>query len=344
MDNFREWLSDNLRYILLILIIAAVCALGYFGIKFIGSRTANKPADEVVSETSEVASETETEPAVEAPESKEEVETGEEKMPGLSEDIPEGIKTSVGKYFEAAGTGDIELLKSVVDELSPEDEQAFLEGGKTVYSDVKIMSKPGLTDDAKALFVTYNYMNEQEGVTLPGLSTLYVAGAENKIKTKLSAEEENYLSDLEKNADVMDLISRTRTAYVDAIAKQAEEAANVQEDPSVLESDGNAAPAEEQSAEQETQNTEQPAQNTEEQTQNTEQPAPAAPTATDGFTIGGTYTVSPGCNVRPTPDYENEPLGVIEDGTTVEYLGTQNGWYHVKGGGYEGYIGPSFLK
>ena len=38
MDNFREWLSDNLRYILLGLFIILALAVIFLGIRFLSSR------------------------------------------------------------------------------------------------------------------------------------------------------------------------------------------------------------------------------------------------------------------------------------------------------------------
>ena len=46
LDNFREWLSDNLRYILLGLAILAVLLLLFFGIKAITGNSSDKKENE----------------------------------------------------------------------------------------------------------------------------------------------------------------------------------------------------------------------------------------------------------------------------------------------------------
>ena len=51
LDNFREWLSDNLRYILLGLAILAVLLLLFFGIKAITGNSSDKKENEPAKNT-----------------------------------------------------------------------------------------------------------------------------------------------------------------------------------------------------------------------------------------------------------------------------------------------------
>ena len=45
MDNFREWVSDNLRYILLGLAVIVLAVALFFGIRFLTSAVGDKDAD-----------------------------------------------------------------------------------------------------------------------------------------------------------------------------------------------------------------------------------------------------------------------------------------------------------
>ena len=331
LNTFREWLSDNLRYILLILIIALLGLFVFFGIRFVRSRIA--APDHTEESTSDpvysVPQDAETGDSSTAESTAEEGSSA-----ALSADIPDAAREAVVTYFNAAATGDTEALRSVVDTLSAADEEEFLASGNTTYTDLTIYTKPGLTEDALALFVTYKYT--EDGVTLPGLSSLYVTGKDApKIKTQLTAEEENYLTQLENDEDVRDLISRVRTDYVNALAAQAE-------------SSDAPAPAESQAEG----STEQPAESAEETAEtdaanggNAAQEAPAVEAQeAEGFKAGQTYTITTDCNVRKGPGYDNESLGVIKAGTEVEYVETSAGWHHIRGGGFDGYVGGSFLR
>ena len=46
MDDFREWLSDNLRYFMLGFGILAVVLILFFGVRFISSKFGNQKTDE----------------------------------------------------------------------------------------------------------------------------------------------------------------------------------------------------------------------------------------------------------------------------------------------------------
>ncbi len=325
MDTFREWLSDNLRYILLILIIALLGLFIFFGIRFVRSRIASPEPETQDASTPVYSSSQDAE------------SNGSEAAPAevtssLSDQISDPVRSAVETYFAAAATGDTEALRSVVDTLSDADAEEFLASGTTVYSDLKMYSKPGLTEDELAMFVTYQYLNEDEGTALPGLSSFYMTGGDSpKIKTVLTAEEENYLTRLEDDEDVKDPISRVRTDYVNAIARAAEGS----EEP---------APAPSESSEGETaeESTPEPAPATGGNAGQEPQTAPAQ--EVDGFKAGSTYTITTDCNVRSGPGYDNASMGVIKAGTEVEYVETSGGWHHIRGGGFDGYVGGSFLR
>ena len=57
MDDFREWLSDNLRYFMLGFGILAVVLILFFGVRFISSKFGNQKTTEPKQETQQ---ETET--------------------------------------------------------------------------------------------------------------------------------------------------------------------------------------------------------------------------------------------------------------------------------------------
>ena len=46
MDDFREWLSDNLRYFMLGFGILAVVLILFFGVRFISSKFGNQKTTE----------------------------------------------------------------------------------------------------------------------------------------------------------------------------------------------------------------------------------------------------------------------------------------------------------
>ena len=68
MDDFREWLSDNLRYFMLGFGILAVVLILFFGVRFISSKFGNQKTTEPKQETQqETETPTPTQEAEETP-------------------------------------------------------------------------------------------------------------------------------------------------------------------------------------------------------------------------------------------------------------------------------------
>lgn len=76
MDDFREWLSDNLRYFMLGFGILAVVLILFFGVRFISSKFGNQKTTEPKQETQqETETPTPTQEAEETPATTAEPET-----------------------------------------------------------------------------------------------------------------------------------------------------------------------------------------------------------------------------------------------------------------------------
>ena len=118
MDNFREWLSDNLRYILLGLSIILVLAVLFLGIKFISSKVgaqdeSSQTQQESQNESDEAADDKESEGTGDDPEP---AVTPEEETRLEKEAYPD-VNAVIQTYYTALGSKDIAGIKSVVDSL-----------------------------------------------------------------------------------------------------------------------------------------------------------------------------------------------------------------------------------
>jgi hypothetical protein len=58
---------------------------------------------------------------------------------------------------------------------------------------------------------------------------------------------------------------------------------------------------------------------------------------------GSTKHINTTVNFRSSAGYGNNVIGTIPKGSAVTYLGTSNGWAHVKYGSKSGYVGPQFV-
>ena len=99
MDNFREWISDNLRYILLGLAVILIIVLAVFAVRFFGSSGGKDKQKESESQSQAVV-ETQSPGETEA-------------SNALVQNDPAILET-VQKYYKAVGEKDIESLKQIV--------------------------------------------------------------------------------------------------------------------------------------------------------------------------------------------------------------------------------------
>ena len=311
---FREWVSDNLRYILLILAILAVAVLAFFGIRYIsGRQTAEEPASEEESvsslpEETEAASESTTEPVI-----------GAEGRP-LSDTPDADVSALVSEYYAALSAMDAERLRSTLDTLSDEDAAMLSESVPVSYSDIKTYVKPGADESSLLAFVYYHYLEDGSTQVYPGLASLFLtknASGKYVIKTsELSAEESAYLEEASKDPDITALIAQVQTEY-DSVSASYEASAGSEES------------ASEEGAEPE---------------EGSEEAAEEA-AAEETSSSSGTSRITQDCNVRAGAGYNYNTLGVITAGTEVTIVGEKGvGWTHIQGGGFDGYVGTSFLE
>lgn len=213
MDNLREWLSDNLRYIILILGIIVMLLLIFFGIRAVsgiikGDGEANTEQENNTSQSgSDIVAESET-PA-------------ETPADPLEKNAYPEINTLISTYYEALGNRDVEKLRTVVDNVNT-SEESKIENSQYIddYTNVEVYTKKGLADDTHVVFASYNYVCTGISTPVPALSQLYVIKDETGYKISQEAEDDAeiqaYVNELLGEEDVKTLVSDTQAAYTAA--------------------------------------------------------------------------------------------------------------------------------
>lgn len=210
MDDFREWLSDNLRYILLGLAIILVIVLAVFAVKFIGGMGKdNKTKKESESQSQAVVLETEN-------------QSESETASALVQNDPAILET-VQKYFTATGNKDIESLKQIVESLDEKDQQA-IENNELIesYNNISVYSKEGLTEGSYVVYAYYDGKLAGFDTLVPSLMGLYLCTREDGSLYIADWEDDEavvaYIEQQNGEADVKALIDR-----VDAACQAAED-------------------------------------------------------------------------------------------------------------------------
>ena len=206
MDDFREWLSDNLRYFELGGAILLVVLVLFFGIRACrggrssrsdsgGQKTAARESQTPVQE-SEVTEE-DTDPVVLDP------------LTEADKDVDKVIR----RYYEARSLKDVEGVRAVVDELDPTAETSISNDLFTNYQVADISTKHGLGESALVAVVTYTYDCTGIKTPVPAMDQLYLTQdtqGEWKIDGDASSDTQisSFMRAIASDADVAELIAQ----------------------------------------------------------------------------------------------------------------------------------------
>ena len=225
-NPFREWVSDNLRYIVLIAVIVGIVAAIVFGVRVIsenvggGENVSSAQNDESTEngsdEDNENGPDADGEDTVSpAPESTETPSPSPEEI-SLSA-APEEVSQVVTGYFQSLAGRDADTLSAFVDRLSDED-RASVENNRRIeaYSNINVQVYPGQDSDSYVVFAAYDYKYADFDAVLPGLTQLYISRMDDGKLRIISEPDEStgaYISQILEKEDVQTLISDTQAAY-----------------------------------------------------------------------------------------------------------------------------------
>lgn len=310
MDDFREWVSDNLRYMLLGLAIIIVLVLLFFGIRFLTSVLGGSDEQKNVQEQQQedpvevVDPETTEEPTAE-PTEEPVAEPTQEPVEQLEKNAYPEVVALIQNYYTALGSRDIEGLKGMVDQLDAEDESAIANSRYIAgYSSVECYTKKGLTDTSYVVLASYGHKYVGYDTTLPGVSCLYVDTKEDGslyIVAEPSQEQQDRINTVISEADSQEFVSKKQQEYKEALASDADLKKYLEE----LGVEGSAA---------------MDAEN------------------------GSSIITKTNCNVRAKASADSDKIGELTAGQEVTKTGEDGDWIQIDFEGQTGYVrGDLFL-
>lgn len=366
MNNFREWLSDNLRYIMLICGILVVLVAAFFGVRAVSGKLASGRSEDVMGMDSVVDSvpgnntmagavvNARTASIVEeAAGAAENVISGAEEPAGsmVKEEASSAVAVLMSSYYEAIGNQDISAVRELVDIL-PETKAAEISSERLKYSDVEVYTKPGYTEGSYVVYTTYNYSGSDDSEKLPGISQSYVKteedGSEKIVFSGLDAETQEYIDTVAKEADVVALVGSVRDEY---------NAARGERSGSSLSSSGSSGNSSAGTEQAETGNDDEDTGDDAEayddgddeyneedyDEEDYDDDSGDEEESSDSYE-SWTGTAKDDVNVRSGPGFDYEVIGGLSEGEKVTITGEANGWYHINGQGLDGYVGHSWIN
>lgn len=208
MDDFREWLSDHLRYILLGLGVILILIIAFFAVRLvtgIGSPKKDKET-EVVTEAG-----TEAQQSEELPDKTE--------VSDLVKDNPD-ILNLVTKYYNARAAKDFETLKGMC-ETFDDSIQAEIEANDAAiesYNNIMTYSKNGPEDDSYIVYVYFDIKLTGIDTLVPTLRELYaVTDVEGNLMVGDKEDAESYLLERQADGDVQALVADVSQKFQNAV-------------------------------------------------------------------------------------------------------------------------------
>lgn len=372
LNKFREWLSDNLRYIGLILGILAALVAMFFGIRAIAGKLSsltdskNKTVSSSVTGSVVTSAESAASSAVSSVSSAESTVSSD--GGALTQNDGNDVSNLINSYYAALNAHDFDKLADLVDVLTDEKKQDINNAGMG-YSYVTVYTKTGLTKNSYVVYATYSWQKQGMTSVLPGLDQLYVkkakSGSLEIVLSALDAKTQAYVDQITQTSDVQALYA-TYQANLSAATTSSDQAAAASEAAAesqaaaesaaqaAAESAAAQAAAESQAAQAAAESAaaqaaaesaaaqaaaESAAQAAAEQAAQEQ----AALAAAAGGQATRQATIVSDCFLRAQPN--GTVITTLHAGDSVYVIGdVQNGWYHIWTPSYSGYCGKSFVS
>lgn len=310
MENIMEWISDNLRYIILGCAVILVIILGVLGMKLIGAvggKKADKPKTEVQTEAS---TENTTEGTSEA---------GSASAKALVQNDSK-VLTMMTSYYTAKTNKDMETLVKLDPSIDQEEELENLNASQVEsYSNIKTYSIAAPADGSYVVYVSYDGKVVDIDTLVPSLTQYYLKTNSDDLYyiADPSSDEgaEKFIEEVRESSEVKNLIETVNKACEEAQAS----------DPvlkTFMDKFGNKQSSSSDSDKKDSEDT------------SREEMEEEIMYANDA------------CNVRSVPSTESQDtvIGGVTYGEQVTVKGKSGDWYIIDYNGQDAYVSAEFIS
>ncbi len=312
LDNFREWLSDNLRYILLGLAVLLVIIIGVCIVRLIGGSSRKKPANKP--QTAVTTSQKD--------ETEDTGSSGSGTVPSATSGLVQNdadLLALANKYYKAVAAKDSATLATIVDPWNDTVEAETFNNDINGYENIATYSKDGPIDASWLVYVYCECKLPGIGTSVPSLRQLFVT--KNSSKQLVISDWSQYqafVTESNRSDEVQKLIREVNTKCQQLAESDADLKA-------YLESQGIGA--------------EEPS---------TESGSTGGGTQTQA--ASGKATATDGVNVRSEGSTNGTVLATLYPGQEVNVVSSEGGWTHINftssvdGSTIDGYVSSDYLK
>lgn len=322
MHEIKEFIFEHSKLFMPIILVIGVLLTVFFAINANQREKLEQEAQKVAVESEATSSEGQGADVIATPEF------------GLEEDAHPEIDGVVNEYYSAQADGDIDKVSSLNTYLNDIEKIRISELSKYVesYPEIKVYTKPGMTDNSYVAYVCSKVKFENHDQLLPGMQTYYI-GMDDSGNYYINdgtydAAIYDYIKNITLQDDVVDLNNKVVVEYNDLLASDedlnefiAYLKEKINEDVGVI------------LAEAETPET--PAEETEESNQN------VVVTKTVVTKVRATERV----NIRKSDSQDADKAGVADANQEFELVEKKgNGWTEIKYNGESAFIKTEYLE
>ena len=316
IDNFREWLSDNLRYIMLGLAVVLVIIIGVCIFRLIGGPSSSKKK-ETGKKTTAVTTSQKDEKSTES--------SGSGSVPkasvNLTQDDPD-LLALTQKYYKAVAAKDSATLATIVDPWNDTVQSETFNSDIESYDNISTYSKDGPVDGSSLVYVYCECKLPDISTAVPSLRQLFVTTNDSKdLVISDWSQYQEFVTESNKSDEVQGLIREVNSKCQQLAASDPDLKA-------YLESQGIGASDE----------------------ASTESSSSSSSASSSSGAASGTATATDGVNVRSEASTNGSVLGTLYPGQEVNVVSSEGDWTHITftnsstGGTIDGYVSTQYLQ
>ena len=317
LDNFREWLSDNLRYVLLGLAVILVIIIGICIFRLVGGSSSSKSGSgkTTTASDSSAGSEKSTEKTpvnISAPEAGEGLTINDEPLLNLTK-----------KYYNAVSSEDEATLATIVEPWNDtvKSETFALNDKFKSFDNITTYSKDGPEDNSWLVYVYCECRIDGVDSGIPTLLNPLVVITTDSSDLKIASNRDDY-ADFINESNASDDVQ----ALINEVNRQYEELKN---------------------SDSQVQNYGSGTSSSDTAQESTESAASNSTSTTGTY---GTATATDGVNIRSEASTNGAVLGTLYPGQEVNIVSREGDWTHItftdpsSGSTIDGYVSNSYLN
>ena len=236
LDDIREWISDNLRYILLGVAALLIVLMVFFVVRLVtrgsgknddsgsAGRTVVQDEGQVQQKPADDPGDVENDLGVDEPatEAGDVSEGPDESVSNLQKDDPD-VLALVKDYYSARAAKDITTLSQIVTPWDSATQDYLLQKDLIEsYNEISTYSEKGLEDGSYVVFTSFKAKIPNFETLVPGLRMQYLVTEEDTLKVYADYESDTKISEfvtsVSKDADVQQLLAEVNREYEEALA------------------------------------------------------------------------------------------------------------------------------